>query len=195
MMIQHSVLVAEIKSKEMKNMFCNKCGNQLAVDAKFCNKCGNQMTVKSQAAQQVNSNVQVQENEVVAKTQVIPKKNLLIAGAGTLTIIVALILIFSGGGRRYINVVRNGSFNFAQHITVGDAFHNFYGNSDWSHATNNRGENIVTFTGHGTLSGIPATFEWDFLVQGSSFEIVSIRQNGITQGIWLVDTWLGIVFP
>lgn len=54
-------------------MFCKYCGNEVADDVKFCSKCGKNLTNDanqnntSQATNNVNSTVQIDEDSIVEK--------------------------------------------------------------------------------------------------------------------------------
>jgi hypothetical protein len=183
----------------MNKVFCTKCGTELNEASQFCVKCGNAVAKSghdagSASPPQFNpsdSDSQDLSADETGNPQSFMSK---VVGRAITAIIVIVGALFinsclSGGGNQQINVVRNGHFEAYPNVTVGRAFDNFYDNAEWSNFEDARGD-IVRFTGRWQSS----TYEWDFLVHRNSFELVAIRMDGISVGVFWAPTWLETIF-
>lgn len=66
----------------------------------------------------------------------------------TCGVVFIVIAIMRGTGSNYINIVKNGSPEMYSNITYGEAFDDFFNNSEWKYFEAEDGEDVVEF--HGT---------------------------------------------
>jgi len=156
-------------------MFCTKCGNQVADNAKFCQKCGAKL-ITDEAVPQASA------------VQSFPKKKyskkFILGIAGCAIIIVILIAVASSGGSdRYVSMVKNGTLSAYPQMTVGTAFDNFMRNAKWKSLKAEDGNNYVNVSG--TILYLDKEVEAvvQFLVdaEDGSFEYYACEFNGIPQ--------------
>jgi len=181
----------------MNNVFCTKCGAELGANSKFCVKCGAALESSGQdTAVTVNSEPSPANSGDFIKSIMQDRNKLIKVAVAFAAVIIAVVVILNmGGGNRYINAVREGSFDAYPNITIGRAFERFYDNPSWSHFENSRGDNIVRFSGEWTAFGVTSRYEWDFNVGNNNrWELVAIRENGIPQVLIWAESWLAIVF-
>lgn len=123
-------------------MYCQGCGKEISDTVKFCPYCGFAATSESAAAAEPAA-AAPQPAATVKKSKSKKIRNVL-------AVIGAFILLFVGYSiATYdsdVAIVKTGHFTFNQTVTVGDAFENFFADTEWESSQQN-GEHLVIFKG------------------------------------------------
>lgn len=116
---------------------------------------------------------QINEKESLEKVK--NKKKYVVGG-----ILLALGLIwaladgFQGGA---VATVKKGHFSAYPNITVGEAFENYFGDTEWK-SFKADGKKIVEFTGECSVYGEIADAKIQFVIEDDSFEIYHMSIDG-----------------
>lgn len=122
-------------------MYCQGCGKEISDTVKFCPYCGFAATSESAAAAEPAA-AAPQPAATVKKSKSKKIRNVL-------AVIGAFILFVGYSVATYdsdVAIVKTGHFTFNQTVTVGDAFENFFADTEWESSQQN-GEHLVIFKG------------------------------------------------
>lgn len=95
----------------------------------------------------------------------------------------------------YVSMVKNATHS-TYGITYGNAFENFFSNTDWSYFTSTDGLNVVEFEGDFYYSNSPATAKIQFVVdvEGGTFSAQYLSINDVSQSRLMLATLIQKVF-
>ena len=134
-------------------MYCQSCGSELEHGFKFCESCGESIPVEFKTnVGETTTEGKVNDylNRFREKLNVSRMEDLikLIASAVGLGIIVIFLFSFFGfGGDKYLNIVKQGSFDSYPTVKIGKSFNQYFLNPEWDSFESTRGDNVVEFTG------------------------------------------------
>ena len=181
-------------------MYCQSCGSKLENGLKFCESCGEAISVEFQT----NERGKTKENKVndylnifrekinVSRTEDLVK---MIASAVGLGIIVIFLVSFFGfGGTKYINIVKQGSFDSYPTVEIGKAFNQYFSNAEWEAFESTRGDQVVEFTGQCYFLDELTDVTMQFVIYSDeTFSVEYLSFDNETQGAWMTTILISTV--
>lgn len=127
-------------------MVCSKCNNDNnSTERNFCSKCGALLIREDKS-------IEKYEEYFYNKSAIENKMRLLKCIASTITVIAIVVSMYGFKINRdvdkYINLVKEGTFENHKSITIEDGFEKYFENPSWNYINSEEGYNLVEFTGH-----------------------------------------------
>jgi len=186
-------------------MFCHKCGNQLPEDSEFCRKCGAKLIVDG-SSQQTHSaltptpipvaptsaamvaTVKMESTSSEAKRK---SKKLAfgIIGAAVIAVIAIVVALscgnkaLSGGNNKYVQLVKNGTLNNYQQMTIGEAYDRFLSNAKWESGVSEEGQRFVNVRGNALYleKNVEIVVQYFLDENNGTIEYNAMEFNGVPQ--------------
>lgn len=134
-------------------------------------------------------------NSTSQNSQLNQKKKLITFG-GIISAVVLLFLLIPSESNKYIDIVKNGTLNSYQSVTVGKAFDNFFTDEKWEHFTSDKNENVVEFTGNYHINDkkYNALVQFKVNKENSKFEVTYFEINGKSQSLLSWTSLLSTIY-
>lgn len=138
--------------------YCENCGKEMKGDALFCENCGtpNKMVQQHSASDQKNVEVECGNLNTYFKG----KAKYLVITAGIFLVIFVGVFLGSDS-RKYISIVKDGSNEYYDQTTTGEAFQWFFNNVKWKYNTNTK---LVEVEGECLYNDIPVKVQMEWYV-------------------------------
>lgn len=126
-------------------MVCSKCRNDSNnSERNFCSKCGTLLTREDKS-------VEKYEEFFNNKSAIENKMRLLKYIASIITVIAVIVSMYGfkidRDVEKYVNLVKEGTFENHKGITIEEGFEKYFENSTWKYVNSEEGYNLVEFTG------------------------------------------------
>lgn len=181
-------------------MYCQSCGSQVEAGNKFCESCGEGIEVEVQTnvessnrKDKVTDSLNMLREKInVSRTEDLVK---MIASAVGLGIIVIVLVSFFGfGGTKYINIVKQGSFDSYPTVEIGKAFNQYFSNAEWEAFESTRGDQVVEFTGQCYFLDELTDVTMQFVIYSDeTFSVEYLSFDNETQGAWMTTILISTV--
>lgn len=124
------------------------------------------------------------------------KKKFITFGGIIAAIVILLLLVVPGESNQYIKVVKNGTLNSYNSITVGKAFEDFFTDTDWKYFSSDKEENIVEFTGtyHINDKKYKTLIQFTVNKDKSEFQMNYCEVNGRSQNLFEWSSLLSNIY-
>lgn len=159
-----------------------------------------QTEIKKSLDENFNSNYDVQApftlNNINQYSHWNQKKKLITFSGIIATVIVLFLLIMPRESNKYINIVKSGTLNSYQSVSVGKAFDNFFTNEKWTYFTSDKNENVVEFTGNYYINDkkYNALIQFTVNKESSKFEMTYFEINGKSQNLLSWTSLLSTIY-
>jgi len=180
-------------------VFCIKCGTKLPSDAAFCDDCGavqqthsaptpTPIPVAPTSAAMV-ATVKVESTSSEAKRK---SKKLAFGIIGIAVVVVIAIVALSGGNNKYVKLVKNGTLNDYQQMTIGEAHDRFLSNAKWESGVSEEGQRFVNVRGNAMYldKNVEIVVQYFIDEKNGTIEYNAMEINGVPQSNFIYWAFL-----
>lgn len=169
-------------------MYCQSCGNKLEDGLKFCESCGEAISVDFKTnVESTSRNDKMKDylNMFIEKINVSRTEDFIKLLAYTIGLGVVVVLLFSFFGfwdDKYLNIVKQGSFESYPTIEIEKAFNQYFLEPEWESFESTRGDNVVEFTGQCYFLDMLTDVKMQFIVYSDeTFSVEYLSLDNETQ--------------
>lgn len=161
-------------------------------------------TIQSEISKSSNENSNNEYSEQASfipinmnKNSNLTQKKKLITFTGIVAGFLVLLLLFTPSkSNKYIDLVKNGTLNSHQSVTVGKAFEDFFSDTNWEYFSSDKNENVVEFTGTYNINNkkYKTLIQFEVNKNSSEFEMKYLEINGKPQNLLSWNSLLSNIY-
>ncbi|WP_455648885.1 zinc-ribbon domain-containing protein [Enterocloster citroniae] len=153
-------------------MFCENCGVEIEASNQFCENCG-AVNQRAQGGNTLPKGVNSSLHEIFMKAT--GNKKIVTGVLTGMSLLICVTFFVGAGSRKYISLVKNGSNDYYDQLTTGEALNVFLKDMKWHYNSDTK---LVEVTGDCLNNGIPVTAKIEYCVyDNGTFVLNSVSLN------------------